>query len=232
LSTPKGKGRAWRGIEAVTVVALLLVSLGAWFFLEIADDVLEGDTREFDEAVLLAFRSDANPDDPIGDHRVEELARDVTGFGSTVVVSFLTIAVAGFLLLQRKWHLAAYLLGAVATGIVLGSLLKAGFDRPRPDLVAHGQSVYTSSFPSGHSMMSAVGFLTLGAILAGSLPSRAIRLYVIGLAALLTAAVGVSRVYLGVHWPTDVLAGWAAGTAWALACWSVARILRRRGEID
>jgi undecaprenyl-diphosphatase len=110
--------------------------------------------------------------------------------------------------------------------------LKLGFDRPRPDLVPHGQVVYTSSFPSGHSMMSAVGFLTLGAILAGTLASRAMRAYVICLAALMTAAVGVSRVYLGVHWPTDVLAGWAAGTAWAVACWTVARILRRRGEID
>jgi undecaprenyl-diphosphatase len=232
VSPSKGKGRGWRSVETRTVVALLLVLLGAWFFLEIADDVLDGETRQFDEGVLLAFRSDANRADPIGGHRVEELARDVTGLGSTVVLCFLTVAVAGFLLLQRKWHLAVYLLGAVVTGIVLSSLLKAGFDRPRPDLVAHGQAVYTSSFPSGHSMMSAVGFLTLGAILAGTLPSRAMRAYVIGLAAMLTAAVGVSRVYLGVHWPTDVLAGWAAGTAWAVGCWTVARILRRRGEID
>jgi undecaprenyl-diphosphatase len=120
----------------------------------------------------------------------------------------------------------------VAGGTLVSTLLKLGFDRPRPDLVPHGSFVYTSSFPSGHSMMSAVGFLTLGALLAGTLETHAMRIYVIGLAVLLTAAVGVSRVYLGVHWPTDVLAGWAAGTAWALACWGLARFLRRRGEIE
>jgi undecaprenyl-diphosphatase len=228
----QGKRRAWRGLEAGTIVALLLLSLATWFFFEIADDVFAGETREFDETVMLAFRSDADRDDPIGEPWVEEMARDVTGLGSTVVLGFLTAAVAGFLLLRRKWHLAIYLVGAVVTGVVLSSLLKLGFDRPRPDLVAHGQFVYTSSFPSGHSMMSAVGFLTLGALLAGTLETHAMRIYVMGLAMLLTAAVGVSRVYLGVHWPTDVLAGWAAGTAWALACWGLARFLRRRGEIE
>ena len=200
--------------------------------MELADDVLEGETRDFDEKVLLAFREDADPEDPVGPAWLEEMARDVTGLGGIVVLTFTTLSVAGFFLLQRKWHLAIYVAAAVTTGALASAFLKSGFDRPRPDLVAHGQVVYTASFPSGHSMISAVVFLTLGALLAEALRDRALRGYVLGLAGALTLAVGVSRVYLGVHWPTDVLAGWAAGAGWALACWAVSRLLRRRGQIE
>jgi undecaprenyl-diphosphatase len=199
---------------------------------ELADDVFEGETRDFDEKVLLAFREDADREDPVGPAWLEEMARDVTGLGGIVVLTFTTLAVAGFFLLQRKWHLAIYVTAAVATGALASAFLKSGFDRSRPDLVAHGQVVYTASFPSGHSMISAVVFLTLGALLAEALRDRALRGYVLGLAGALTLTVGVSRVYLGVHWPTDVLAGWAAGAGWALACWAVSRLLRRRGQIE
>ena len=215
-----------------TAAALAAAAFSVWLFLELADDVAEGETRDFDEAVLLAFREDEDRDDPLGPAWVEELARDVTGLGSSVVLAFATLAVTGFFLLQRKWHLAIYVAAAVASGLIASSLLKAGFDRPRPDLVAHGQYVYTSSFPSGHSMLSAVAYLTLGALLAGAQTERSMRLYVLGLAVILALAVGVSRIYLGVHWPTDVLGGWAAGTGWALLCWAVSRHLRERGRIE
>jgi len=211
---------------------MLLVAVAVWIFLEVADDVLEGETRRFDEGVMLAFRSPTDTNDPIGAAWVEELARDVTGLGSVVVLALLTVASAGFLLLQRKRHLAVYLLLAVATGTIGSSLLKWGFDRPRPDLVAHGHAVYTSSFPSGHSMMSAVVFLTLGVLLATAQSKRVMQIYILAIAVLVTVAVGTSRVYLGVHWPTDVLAGWAAGSGWALACWGIADLLRDRGRIE
>ena len=103
----------------------------------------------------------------------------------------------------------AVLLVAVGGGVLLSTLLKIGFDRPRPDLVPHGAVVY-ASFPSGHAMLSAVVYLTLGALLARVQPRRLLKLYLLGLAILLTVAVGISRVYLGVHWPTDVVAGWAS----------------------
>jgi len=215
-----------------TLAALAVAAFAAWFFIELADDVLEGDTHAFDEAMLLAFREDGDRDDPVGPAWVEELARDVTGVGGVAVLTFTTLTVAGFFLLQRKWHLAIYVAVAVASGAIASTLLKSGFDRPRPELVAHGQAVYTASFPSGHSMLSAVVFLTLGALLAGAQKDRATRIYVLALAAVLTLAVGVSRVYLGVHWPTDVLGGWAAGAGWALACWAVSSYLRRRGQIE
>lgn len=227
-----GKGwrlLAWLGAhEAATLAALLVAAGGIWLFVELADDVLEGDTAAVDETLLLALRAPTDSSDPLGPTWVEELARDVTGLGGAGVLTFLTLAAAGFLALQRKRWLAAYLLAAVASGVIVSTALKLAFDRPRPELVPHGQIVYTSSFPSGHSMLSAVVFLTLGALLASGQRNLRLRTYLIGLAVFLTAIVGVSRVYLGVHWPTDVLAGWTAGAAWALLCWALAARLRSR----
>ena len=219
-------------MNAGTIVGLAAAAFAVWLFVELADEVVEGETHRFDEAVLLAFREDADRDNPRGPAWVEEMARDVTGLGGTAVLTLFTLAVTGFFLLQRKWHLAIYVAAAVATGTIVSNLMKAGFDRPRPDLVAHGQHVYTASFPSGHSMISAIVFLTLGALLAGTLKKPAERTYVMVLAVLLAFLVGLSRVYLGVHWPTDVLGGWAVGTGWALLCWAISRHLRRRGQIE
>ena len=224
--------RSLGDVRPRTIVVLLLVAVSVWIFLEVADDVLEGETRKFDEGVMLAFRSPADSGDPIGGTWVEELARDVTGLGSVVVLALLTLAAGGFLLLQRKRHLAVYLMLAVASGTMGSSLLKWCFARPRPDLVAHGHAVYTSSFPSGHSMMSAVVFLTLGVLLATAQSKRVMQIYILSIAVLVTIAVGISRVYLGVHWPTDVLAGWAAGSGWALLCWVISDFLRDRGQIE
>jgi undecaprenyl-diphosphatase len=224
---------AWLGArEARALLVWLAVAAAVWVFVELADEVLEGETRAVDERLLLILRTPEDRSDPVGPSWVEELARDVTGLGSAGVLTIVTLAAAGVLVLQRKRRLALYVVGAVAGGTLLGMLLKWGFDRPRPDLVAHGQVVYTSSFPSGHSMMSAVAFLTLGVLLASGQTNMALRAYLIGLAGFLTAIVGVSRVYLGVHWPTDVLAGWTAGAAWALLCWTFAERLRRRGAVE
>jgi undecaprenyl-diphosphatase len=212
--------------------ALAAAAIAALGFLAIALVVAGGEASAFDERVLLAFREPADRDDPIGPPPVEEIARDITGLGGMAVLTGLTLAVVGGFALRRKWHLALYVALAVAGGTLVSSMLKELFDRPRPDLVAHGQEVYSASFPSGHSMLSAVTFLTLGALLAGAQTTRTMRGYVLAIAILLTLAVGASRVYLGVHWPTDVIGGWAAGTAWALACWALARRLRQRGRIE
>jgi undecaprenyl-diphosphatase len=158
---------AWlRTREVETLAALLLAAAGVWMFVEIADEVFEGETVSIDERLLLALRAPNETSDPLGPPWVEDIARDVTGVGGAGILTLLTLASGGFLLIQRKAHLAAYLLAAVAGGTIVSTLLKLGFDRPRPDLVPHGQIVYTSSFPSGHSMLSAVVYLTLGALLA------------------------------------------------------------------
>jgi undecaprenyl-diphosphatase len=121
---------------------------------------------------------------------------------------------------------------SVGGGTLLSTLLKLGFDRPRPDLVAHLVDVRTLSFPSGHAMLSAVTYLTIGVLVARVSPKRRIKVYVTAVALVLTLAIGLSRVYLGVHWPTDVLAGWSIGAAWAMACWLGAVFLQRRGSVE
>jgi undecaprenyl-diphosphatase len=219
-------------ISARSIAIAGAASAGAWAFLEVAEEVNEGETREFDRHVLLALRSAADLADPIGPRWVEEVARDFTALGGVGVLSLITAVSVGYLLLVRKHHAAGFLAAAVCGGLILSTLFKAGFDRARPDLVAHLAQVYTASFPSGHSMMSATVYLTLGALLSRLHKEGAVRLFLLLSAAFITLLVGLSRVYLGVHWPTDVLAGWSAGAAWAALCWLALLWFQRRGALE
>lgn len=215
-----------------TLVLLAVIAGALWGFMELSDEVMEGDTHELDEAVLLLMRTAGDPADPIGPGWVEEAGRDITALGGVSVLVLITLLATVYLLLRRKGRATALVLVAVSGGLILSTLMKAGFDRPRPDLVPHGSIVHTASFPSGHSMMAAVVYLTLAALLLRLHPQRRVKTFLLASAILLTLLVGVSRVYLGVHWPTDVLAGWTAGAAWASACWLVAGWLQRRGSIE
>jgi undecaprenyl-diphosphatase len=124
------------------------------------------------------------------------------------------------------------MLGSVLSGLAVNSLLKYAFARPRPDVVPPTVEVFTASFPSGHAALSAITYLTLAAILGRTQPAVSVRIYFIVLAAFVTGLVGVSRVYLGVHYPTDVLAGWCVGAAWALGCWALMSWLQSRGGVE
>jgi len=219
-------------IEASALASIGLIGAALWLFISIAGEVVEGETGAWDRRLLLALRSATDPALPWGPPWVLEMARDFTALGGVAVLTLMTLAVTGYLLLARKRHAAAAVTVAVAGGLILSSLLKLGFDRPRPDLVPHGSFVYTASFPSGHSMLAAVTYLTLGAMLAGVQASAAMKIYLLSVAVVLTVLVGASRVYLGVHWPTDVAAGWAVGAAWALLCSLIMRRLQRRGKVE
>ncbi len=221
-----------RNLETGSILILLLLAAALWAFFGIADEVIEGETHAFDEAVLLAMRAPGDVSDPIGPHWLEEMGRDASALGGVAVLGLMTLIVAGYLALQRHFSTMVFLLAAVGGGLGLSTVAKRFFDRPRPDLVPYDSLVFTASFPSGHSMMAAVTYLTLAALLARITPRAVVKLYFLTVAVLLTAAVGISRVYLGVHWPSDVLAGWAAGAAWALLCLGVARWLERRGEME
>lgn len=218
--------------ESGTLVTLLAAASALFAFAVIAEDVLEGETHGFDERLLRAFRNPNDLADPIGPPWFEIMMRDITSLGSTTVLTIVTLAAVFYLIMDGKRASAALVAIAVSGGALLTYVLKFGFERPRPDLVAHLVEVSTLSFPSGHAMGSAVTYLTLGALLARTQPRRRIKIYVLTVAVLLTLMVGISRVYLGVHWPTDVLAGWCAGSAWALICWTVALWLQRRGGIE
>jgi undecaprenyl-diphosphatase len=218
--------------EVGPLLSLSLLSVFLWLFVRIADEVSEGDTADLDRAILLALRNPADVTDPIGPSWFEEIARDVTALGGNAVLTLVTATAVIYLALIRKRHAALLVLASVVGGLVLSTLLKLGFERPRPDLVPHGARVYTASFPSGHAMLSAVVYLTLGALLARVQPGRRAKAFVVGMAILISLLVGASRVYLGVHWPSDVLAGWCVGAAWAALCWFVALQLQRRGAVE
>jgi undecaprenyl-diphosphatase len=220
------------GHELGLMIAVAALLSGIWLFALLADEVFEGDTATIDHKILLAMRTPGNPGDPIGPPVVEEAARDITALGGVTVLGFLTLAVGGFLILDGKARMALFLWGAVVTGVIAGSAMKYFFQRPRPDLVPHAMYTVSTSFPSGHSMMSAVTYLTLGALLARSESRKRLKAYFMFVAMCLTFAVGVTRVYLGVHWPTDVLGGWTAGAVWALLCWLVARRLQSTHAIE
>jgi undecaprenyl-diphosphatase len=217
--------------ELGTILALGVAAAAGWAFLALAGEVREGDVHELDRALLLALRTPGDPSDPVGPRWFEEMARDFTALGGTAVTVLVTVAATLFLWSVKSRAAAALLVAAVGGGEVLSLALKAAFGRPRPDLVPHATHVYTASFPSGHAMMSAVAWLTIGAIVARVRPEKRAKAVVAATVVVVTMLVGASRVYLGVHWPTDVLAGWAAGASWAALCWVVADALRKRGKL-
>lgn len=227
--------RLWLRLRLNEVGPLLSLSacgFFAWAFMEVADEVREGETHALDSMLLLALRDPQNPANPLGPSWVEEAARDITGLGGYAVLTFLTLATLAYLLMAGKRGAALLVLVAIVGGMLLSTGLKIGFERPRPDLVPHAARVYTASFPSGHAMLSAITYLTLGALLARVEKSRRTSAFFMGLAIVVTLLVGISRVYLGVHWPSDVLAGWTVGAAWAALCWFIALQLQRRGQVE
>lgn len=217
--------------RAVLVGFLLLAGL-AFVFLELASEVLEGETMGLDRLILQGFRTSADTAVPIGPGWLRVMMVDITALGDVTGLTLITLAVVGFLVVARKYATALFVAASVIGGATLGTLLKAIFARPRPELVPHLVEVTNASFPSGHAMNSAVVFLTLGALLARTQERWAVRIYLVAVAIVLTLLVGISRVFLGVHWPTDVVAGWCVGAAWATACGLLARWLQQRRRIE
>jgi undecaprenyl-diphosphatase len=225
---------AWRrllSIERALLISLVLIGAALFAFVRIASEMAEGDTMALDRSILTALRSPADPAIPIGPKWLPEAMTDLTAFGSTTGLLLVCAAVTIYLLLGRQFRTAAFVFAATAGGMALGGLLKLAYARPRPTLVPHLVDVTSTSFPSGHATDSALVYLTLAALLARNVPERVLRIYLIGIAILLTLLIGSSRVYLGVHWPSDVVAGWTIGAAWALACSLVySRLGVRRAE--
>ena len=222
---------SWRLPEFAPLVGFLTCAALAFGFVKLADEMAEGETRAFDERILLALRDPTDLKQPIGPAWLETAMIDLTSLGGVPTLTLITALVVIYLLVSRRFGNAALVAGAIAGGALLTSLLKIGFARPRPEVGDHLVAVQSLSFPSGHAMSSAVVYLTLGALLARTERRRAVRGYIFAVAGFLTLLIGVTRVFLGVHYPTDVLAGWALGAAWALLCWMVARWLRPRDNV-
>lgn len=213
--------------EIAAVSALFVVAAGVMTFVELADDMTEADGRAFDEGVLAALRPDGGAD-PWGPPWLEEAALDLTALGGVAVLTLFALAVVGFLVLQRKRLSALLLALGLGGGVALSEGLKALFGRDRPPEALQAVETVNASFPSGHSLLSAVFYLSIGVMLTRAFPQKRLKAYVVAVAVLLTLIVGLTRVYLAAHWATDVLAGWSVGAAWAMALWLVAYAVQRR----
>ena len=202
------------------LIALCAVTAGLLgIFGLVADEVLEGDTVTFDTAVTSLFRTQGDPTSVAGPLWLQESVRDFTSLGSFTILGIIVAASAIYFLMAKKAGTALFLVMSVVAGTVISNVLKQTFNRPRPDIEA-STHVFTASFPSGHATLSAVVYLTLGVLIAQSTRNPMVKGCFIGMALLVTFLVGVSRIYLGMHYPTDVIAGWSLGLSWALICWS------------
>jgi undecaprenyl-diphosphatase len=223
-----GRDRGELGVLVGGIVLILLLLLT----FVLVGEVLEGTTQAFDERVIRALRRADNPDVPIGPRWMHSAALDITALGSATVLGLSVAAVVGFLLLQGMQRTALFVLAASVGGWTLNNLLKVVFARARPGVVPHLREVMTLSFPSGHAMTSAAVYLVLGALMMRIAARPATKFYCMAVAMLATILIGASRVYLGVHYPTDVLAGWLMGLSWALVCWMIERIIGRRAGLN
>jgi undecaprenyl-diphosphatase len=219
-------------VEPIVLVSVLLIILGIWAFVGVTEEVLEADTQELDERALLALRESDDLRDPIGPDWLEQAAAEITALGGTGPLCLITLAVGGFLFFDRKRSMLVFVLVSVGGGVLVSFGLKQLVDRPRPSAVPHLTVVSTASFPSGHAFLSAVVYLTLGMLLAAVLTRRRLKLYTLFVGIMLAFLIGITRIYLGVHYPTDVLAGWTGGIVWALSCWVLARWLQIWGTVE
>ncbi len=207
---------------------IFIIVLGTLIFILIANEVNEGETKHFDLMILKSLRVQGNLHQPIGPEWIELAMRDITSLGGGTVIIIITVVVAGFLLLQKNYNAVWLILIATIGGALVSFGLKELIGRERPPLIFHLVYVNSLSFPSGHSMISAVVYLTQASLLARIEKKKSIRVYIITVALILTFLIGISRVYLGVHYPTDVLAGWSIGFAWAFLCWFIVWFFQER----
>ncbi len=200
----------WRYIFSIGLVALfgLLV-------VELWQEIAEGDARQLDRDILLLFRQSENLDQVIGPSWLEQTLVDITTLGSATMLTLMTVGSAGLMAVRGTYRVSAILIGAIVSGSILVAIFKDFLERPRPDLVHHLVSETSMSFPSGHAANSAIAYLTIAVLFIRFERHLGTRLFVIAMAALIVLAIGISRVALGVHWPSDVLAGWLLGTGWA-----------------
>jgi undecaprenyl-diphosphatase len=200
------------GIFLVSGAAIAIVF--TWAFSEIAEKVRAGSTQGFDDAVMRWM----------GAHQVKGIQTamlEVTSLGTGTVVGMIVLVAGMFLWLNQHKHSAILLMAATLGGLVLDNLLKIGFNRPRPQIFQWGTYAVSSSFPSGHAMSSVIVYGTVAYLAARLQRNVASRILTMGFAAFMILAICCSRLYLGVHYPSDVLAGVVIGLAWAAFCMAV-----------
>ncbi len=195
-----------------TWLILLTISTTGFIFLAWWSGSAWG--QQFDQTLLRALLYSGEPVRPLGPDWLREAGRDLTSLGSISVLVFITLAVSGWLALKRRWRWVMVLLATIVPGVLLSFGLKQLFSQPRPQLIADVTQTFTSSFPSSHAMASLIVYLTLAWVIGQQPGARTVRAYLVVVALTVSFVAGFSRLYLSVHWPSDVLAGWMAGLAW------------------
>ncbi|HWE99181.1 MAG TPA: phosphatase PAP2 family protein [Caulobacteraceae bacterium] len=214
--------------EVRTLVVIAAIAAGVWALLSLGGEVREGETGGWDRAVIQALRAPGHPHLPIGPRWLQDVMRDITALGGTTWTILATLLVFAALTFHGLWRRGVMLLAVVGLAQLADELLKGAYGRVRPDFAPPGTFVYAQSFPSGHSTSSAALWMSLAMIAASFERREEAKIFWFVVAGVIVVAVGFSRVFLGVHWPTDVLAGWTLGTCWALAGWLVWRLLAPR----
>jgi undecaprenyl-diphosphatase len=218
--------------EPRALTALIAATVAAWITVVLIIAVSRGSLTTLDHSLLRWLRTEANGEVMRGPWWMAEVVRDLSALGSVSVLSLGTAGIAGFLWMSGRRDTSVFLVVAVFSGMLMSIVLKSLIDRPRPDIVPHLSDVATSSFPSGHSMMAAVVFLTLGSLLMTTVQEWWLKAYILGVAIAATLLVGLSRILLGVHYPSDVAAGWTVGVLWSEGCWLAHAYFRRRIRKD
>lgn len=213
--------------EVKIVFAIGVIALGVIAFGAMAEDVLDGESHRFDAAILQALRTPGDLSQPIGPAWLTYAMTDITALGGYTVLTLFSTLSGLYLIVRGQMQSALLLLGAITTGSLLVLMLKLGIDRPRPELVTHLTHVDSPSFPSGHATSATLVYLSLGLLLSEAQNRKRDKVFFLASALFIAALIGISRVYLGVHWPSDVIAGWGLGAAWAVSWWLVVRILRK-----
>ena len=225
---PESGGRlAFLKREARLIIAFIVLAAALLAVVRFGSEIREDGTSSFDRWLLLSLRQPGNLSAPIGPAWLRPVFVDITALGSGAALTLLTVSVVGYLLVAKRWITSALVAAATISGSLIEHFLKIGFARARPTIVPHFVEIHSLSYPSGHAMNSAVAFLTSGTLLACVQKTRSPRIYVMTAAMVFTVLIGCSRVYNGVHWPTDVIAGWAIGGSWALLWWAIALRLQR-----
>ncbi len=184
--------------------------------------VVEQRTAFLDQRVLMWFRDANDLANPWGPGWFEETVKDLSALGGYPILVLVAIFTLVLLLAAGQAIAALVFVASLVSGSVLSSVLKLLFQRPRPDLVDHLDRTFTASFPSAHAMFGTVAWLMVAAMAARFVPDFRLRNLVISMSVGVALIIGLTRIYLGVHWPSDVIAGWAMGGAWAGFCWVLA----------
>jgi len=198
-----------------------------WVFAEVTDEVIEGETRYFDERVVEFMRNPEDPETAWGPSWLQKTGSNISALGGIPVLSLVTLMITGLSLLRRRYAEVYLLIAGIVGAFVLNILLKYIFARERPPFT-DTDDLLSPGFPSGHAMVATTAYLLWGLLLARTQKERRPQVYIIASGLVTAFLVGLSRVYLGVHYPTDVLAGWTAGLVWALTVWTLYLIVRTR----